>query len=67
MQERIIKWCGRNVLAFCSGTYFLLDYSVCGSDPILISKLRLLEKLIERHFNVVYTKAYMGLVEMQYR
>lgn len=67
IKEKIIKWCGQNKLAFCSGSYFLLDYSECGNEVNLHSGLNLLERLIEKHFNITYRASYLGIRELQYK
>jgi hypothetical protein len=64
MKDKIIKYCGRCKIAYCSGKYFLLDYSAC--DRQLAINLSLLESLIEKHFNVTYRSSYLGIRELRF-
>ena len=64
MKDKIIKYCGRSKIAYCSGKYFLLDYNAC--DKQLAINLSLLESLIEKHFNVTYRLSYLGIRELRF-
>jgi hypothetical protein len=64
MRDKIIKYCGRSKIVYCSGKYFLLDYSAC--DKQLAINLSLLESLIEKHFNVTYRAGYLGIRELRF-
>lgn len=64
MKEKIIKYCGRSPLVFYGEKFFLLDYSACGNDAVLITQLKLIELLIGKYFDVLYSRAYYGITEL---
>ena len=64
MRNKIIEYCYRNKIAYCSGKYFLLDYSACNRQ--LAINLSLLESLIEKHFNITYRASYLGTRELRF-
>lgn len=64
IRKAIIKYCSKNKITYCSGKYFLLDYSA--SDRQLAINLSLLESLIEKHFNVTYRASYLGIRELRF-
>lgn len=60
MQTKIIKVISHSYLMFAGRNYILLDYSACGNDVQLHSQLNLMEKMIEKHFNVIRHTHYCG-------
>lgn len=60
LQNKIIKAISHSPIMFAGRNYVLLDYSACHNNPQLISKLQLMEKLLEKHFTIIRRTAYLG-------
>ena len=60
IQYKIVKTISHSPIMFAGRNYVLLDYSSCGNDAKLISKLQLMELLLDKHFTVIRRTAYLG-------
>jgi len=60
IQNQIVKAISHSPIMFAGRNYILLDYSACGNDMYLHSKLNLMENLIEKHFKVIRHTSYLG-------
>ena len=60
IQKAIIKYIGCDPLMFAGRNYILFSWCDCGNDEKLAAKLTLMEKLVDKHFQVVRKTAYLG-------
>ena len=63
IRKAIKKYCYTHENTECDKHTFLLDYN---GDTQNVINLRLLESLIEKHFNVTYRASYLSIRELRF-
>lgn len=66
MKEKLKEYAYKSPLLDEDGICFILNYNACGNDIKLHAIVNLFEKMIEKHFKIIYIQMAYGIAVYYY-